>query len=237
MKRLFLVLTLFLLVMVPQVQALTLENVSVLNNSDSYKGGTPKIEGNGSKNVTITFDAAQLKIVAANPTIGRTIDAAWLGVKVMAPKDIDIATLKQATYENGPSSAEKSFWSNQDSTKSESESDDHYINVFGAVTEDILKSATKEGTMIKYSWIFDWNNDDTDDQIVTILINPANIELSAKDTDTVLWNQDTYKALNPDNVLEEGPKTGDNIMTFAGLMVVSAASVGYAFKKLREDMI
>lgn len=235
MKKIFLVLAVFLLVMVPQVSALTIENISVTDNSDSYKGGSPKIEGNGTANVTITFDAANIKIVAAKPSIGRTIDAAWLGVKVVAPKDVAIATLKEATYVNSPSTTEKSFWANQDSTKSESQSDEHYINVFGAVTKEKLEAATKAGTMIKYTWEFDWNNDDTNDQSVTIVINPENVTLTAKDNNDVLWNDEAYDALKPDNTLAEGPKTGDTLPTYAGLMFVSLISGGYAFKKFQEE--
>ncbi len=233
MKKILVVLA-FLLFMVPQVHALTFENVTPLNNSDSYLGGTPKINGNGTNNVTVTFDAAQLKIVAANPDIGKTIDAAWLGVKVVAPKDVEIATLKTATYVNGGSTVEKSFWNNQDSTKSENKNDEHYINVFGAITEDILKTATENGSVIKYSWIFDWDNDDTDDQTVTILVSPEDVVLTGKDN-SVLWNAEIYEDLKPDNTLEEAPQTGDNITTYGGLLALSLIGGGYAFRKLGEE--
>ncbi len=235
MKKLFLVLASFLFVMIPQVQALTLENVSTINNSDSYLGGSPKIEGNGTNHVTVTFDAAKLKIVAAKPDIGRTIDAAWLGVKVVAPKDLEIAKLKAATYVNDPSTTEKSFWANQDSQKSENPSDEHFIYVYGAITEDILTKATKAKTAIEYSWTFDWDNDSTDDETVTIIVEPEDVTLTAKDNNDILWNEEKYQDLKPDNTLDEGPKTGDELPTLASLMFVSLATGGYAFKKLQEE--
>ncbi len=230
MKKLFLTLALFLLVMVSPVYALGFENISVLNNSDSYKGGSPKIEGNGTRNVTVTFDAAQVKIVDKDPDVGRTIDAAWLGVKVVAPKDVAISTLKTATYvSNG--SEEKSFWANQDSNKSESQQDEHYINVFGAVTEEHLTKATKAGTLIKYVWVFDWDNDGTDDQTVTILINPATTVLTAKDNNDVLWNDDKFDELKP---VVQSPATSDNLPINMGLMMTFLVTGIYATRKIAE---
>ncbi len=230
MKKLFFSLTLFLLIMVSPVYALGFENVSVLNNSDSYKGGSPIIEGNGTRNVTVTFDSSKLKIVEKNPDIGRTIDAAWLGVKVVAPKDVEISTLKTATYvSNG--SEEKSFWENQDSTKSESKEDEHYINVYGAVTEEHLINATKNGNMIKYTWIFDWDNDGTDDQTVTILINPQNVSLSEKDTNNEVWNADKFDTYKP-NV--QSPDTSDELPLLIGFMTTSLMAGIYAARKIAE---
>lgn len=236
MKKIILVFSLFLLIMIPQVNALTFENVSVISNNDTYKGGSPKIEGNGTSNVTIIFDAAELKIVAANPSVGRNIDAAWVGVKVVAPKDIDINTLKEATYVNNTSSTKKSFWNNQDSAKTDNQSVEHYINVFGAITEDKLVAATKEGTMIKYYWVFDWNNDGTDDQTVTILVKPENVVLIAKDSDEVLWNQDKYNDLKPvENIVEETPKTGDVFPSIlVSIITVGCISGIYTFRKVKS---
>ena len=234
MKKVFLVLALFLMILVPQVQALTYENVIALNNSDTYKGGSPRITGNGTKDVTITFNAAQLKIVESKADVGRTIDAAWLGVRVVAPKDIEISTLKSATYKNGGSTVEKSFWSSQDSAKSENKEDTHYIDVFGAITEDILKNATKEGKLIKYSWIFDWDNDKTDDQTVTIVVDPKNVTLTALDSDTVLWNEKIYNDLKPAEATKN-PETGDNLIAYIGLSVIGFISGGLVFGKLRKN--
>ncbi len=230
MKKLFLTLTLFLLVMVSPVYALGFENVTVLNNSDSYKGGTPKIEGNGTRNVTITFDAAKLKIVEKDLDLGRPIDAAWLGVKVVAPKDVPIATLKQAKYTSNGSEPEL-FWSSQDSNKSESQEDEHYIYVYGAVTEEHLTNATKKGTMIKYTWLFDWDNDGDNDQTVTILINPEELVLTAKDTETELWNEDKFDELKP---VVESPDTSDKLPAYIGFMTMSLFAGMYATKKIAE---
>ncbi len=233
MKKLFLILTLFLMVMVPQVYALAYENVAVLNNNDSFKGGTPKIVGNGTSNVTITYDAAQLKMVGADRDIGRTIDAAWVGVKVVAPKDVAIDTLRNATYINGSDDTKKSFWNNQDSFKSDQASDEHYINVFGAVTKDILTKAASTGTNIKYTWKFDWNNDNTYDQTVTLIINPEGVVLTAKDTDNVIWNEETYEEYKKDETINEGPKTGDELPLDLGIMFISLISEVYAIKKFK----
>lgn len=229
MKKLFLILALFLMIMVPQVYALGFENVTVLNNSDSYLGGKPTIEGNGTRKVTITFDSALLKIVKSNPSQGRTIDAAWLGVKIVAPKDVPIATLKKATYVNNGSTVEKSFWNNQDSNKSESQSDEHYINVYGAITEEFLTNAAKKGAMIEYSWTFDWDNDGDDDQTVIIKVEPKNAVLIAINSNDILWNQDMYNDLKPDN----NPDTGDTILVYVGIMALSIISEIYAIKKIK----
>ncbi len=229
MKKLFLILALFLLIMVPQVYALTYENVTVLNSNDSYKGGKPTVVGNGTNKVTITYESALLKIVPKQPSIGRTIDAAWLGVKVVAPKDVPIAKLKEATYSSD--TAGKSFWTNQDSNKSESQSDEHYINVYGAITEDILTKATKEGKDITYTWTFDWDNDKKDDQTVTIVVSPKNVVLTAQANDDIIWNQDMYDDLKP----EKNPGTSDNLPIYLGIMSLSIISEIYAIKKFKTN--
>lgn len=228
MKKLFLLVALLLLVITP-VYALTYENVSVINNSDSYKGGSPKIEGNGTKNVTVLYDATKLKIVPKDVDLGRTIDAAWVGVKVVAPKDVQIDKLKEATYISG--GKENSFWADQDSNKSEQIEDEHYINVFGAITEEHLTKATKAGTMIKYTWSFDWDNDDNIDQTVTILINPETAVLTAQDSNNELWNKDKFEDLKP---VVESPATNDYLTAFTGLLFLSLIPGIYAIKKITE---
>ena len=84
------VLFLFSILFIPQVYAMNLESISIINASDSYKGGNPSIVGNGTNNVVVTYNAADLKIVPKDLDIGRTIDAAWIGAKIVAPKDIEI---------------------------------------------------------------------------------------------------------------------------------------------------
>ena len=222
------------------VWALTLEKVSILNATDSYKGGNPTIEGNGTANVTITYNTADLKVVAANRDLGRTIDAAWLGVQVFAPKDLEIATLQKATYKSG--STEKSFWNNQDTPVANRDSKDkeHFINVFGAVTEEHLKNATIANKMLSYVWTFDWDNNGEIDQTVKVKINPTGIVLLAKDDDTILWNYDTYEKVRQEITedkeepeKDDVPKTSD-IYLYTGMILIDLICLGYLIKQLRK---
>ncbi len=194
-------------IFIPQVHALKLENITVLNANDSYKGGTPEVVGNGTSNVTITYNAANLKIVPADMGIGRTIDAAWVGAQIVAPKDISIETLKQATYKSG-NSEDQLFWNSQDTLKQDynEQSKPHFINVFGAVIEEHLEKATIENKMITYTWTFDWDHNGETDQTVTMKINPTGVVLQAKEDDTVLWNFDKYEEVKKANEEKEEPK-------------------------------
>ncbi len=233
------------MIFIPQVHALTLENVTVLNANDSYKGGTPEIVGNGTNNVVITYNTADLKIVPADTGIGRSIDAAWIGAQIVAPKDIPIETLKQATFKSG-NSEDKLFWNSQDTLKKDydEQSEPHFINVFGAITEEHLKNATIANKMITYVWTFDWDHNGEIDQTVTMKINPTGVVLQAKDSDEVLWNFAKYEEVKKANEPKEEeskedekddvPKTGDvyvlSTLAFLGLFLSSF----YIIKQVRK---
>ncbi len=231
------VLFLFSILFIPQVYAMNLESISIINASDSYKGGNPSIVGNGTNNVVVTYNAADLKIVPKDLDIGRTIDAAWIGAKIVAPKDIEIQTLKTAVYKSG-NSAEQSFWNSQDTPVDDrnNQGKEHYIYVYGAVTEDKLKEATIGNKMISYTWTFDWDKNGDIDQTVTMKINPTGIVLKAEDTDTVLWNFSKYEEIKqaseqkPEQ--DPAPKTG-NTLTY-GFGFITLLLSGFAIRKFEK---
>ena len=78
-----------------------LQELKIQDNSDSYKGAKTNIVGNGTSNVTITYDAAQFVLVEPKPEVGRDDKAAWFGLQIMAPSGLSEEEIKKATYDHG----------------------------------------------------------------------------------------------------------------------------------------
>ncbi len=127
-----------------------------------------------------------LNWVSADPSAYRYSDGWWVGINMYAPEGYDEAVLKEAKYQTAVSGQwpaetdKKSFWSNKDSS-----ADPHYIGLWGLVNETLVNDAISLGKdKLVYQWRFDWNNDNTFDQVVTLNINLNTLTL-VKGTEVV----------------------------------------------------
>ncbi len=163
------------------------KNVVTAAGSTSVYGTVTSL----SDGVTITGNGAQviasyegtLKWCEADPTVGRYSDGWWVGIKVTAPAGMTAEQLQKATYLSG--SAEKYFWVNKDSADGASE---HYITLWGLLTEEYLKQGNLAAGLVNYTWKFNWDGSEGDEKYEQTVI------LSVDATKTVLLKQDNTQA-------------------------------------------
>lgn len=163
--------------------------VSALASTPAELGELSCITENGAltdatgSDATVTFADLTLDWSVADPSVGRTQDGWWVGVKMTAPADMLKADdFNNVTYQRCTSAANdtwtdaKSFWDAQDSNK-ETESTERYLTMWGIVNEQYLNDAILNGTTINFSWRFDWNADGVYEQKATLKVDPSNIKL------------------------------------------------------------
>ncbi len=155
------------------VSADYLASVDPVTEADKMEVQNPE-----TTDVTVTNkENVTLQWSQADATIGRTVDAWWLGVKINAPEAIkgDETALKKATLKykaNGKDSFSSpvSFWDAKDSSDTASA---HYSYIWVPVYEDDVKGTSNIETKLQ----FDWDGDDSTDQEITISLVPSKITL------------------------------------------------------------
>lgn len=202
MKKALIFMAIALAVFVPTIKANAeaYGKVEDWNTTDTRKEGAPTIIGSESSRVIATYSEGTFKIVAANPDVGKITEEAWAGIKITAPMTEDgknvynAETLQAAKYRKKINGEYKvsSFWNAQDSAKNTGDTDVHWIGLMGAIDEEKLKTAVKNGTNMVYEWEFDWNGDDNYEQIVTLVIEPEKLIVKEKDTDNQIWNEEKF---------------------------------------------
>ncbi len=173
----------------------SLSDVEVLLPSDSFIEGEPTVEGNGTDMVVITFDTTTFKMAKADPGAGKPNPAGWAGVRVFAPKGINITDLQKSMYDHGENTDATSWWTNRDSKSlGDSEVEGQYFDFYGAITEEILTTASQKKSKFVYTYRMDWDGDSTYDQTVKIIFNPAEVTLQNTDENdnTVIWTEANY---------------------------------------------
>ncbi len=182
-----------LLTFVPmiKVNALDFGKVDVLKAKDTI--GDPKVSGNQSADVVVTYEGVTVKMEDPVPPAKPTSEA-WVGVKVTAPSTIT-ADVKKAKYRNiaQPNQPIKSFWENQDSNKGDESDQTRFLNFWGAIDLELLKTAVEKGTIFYYAWEFDWDGDGEFEQKVTLKVDPAKVGLKALEEDKEIWNEIIYE--------------------------------------------
>ncbi|MBR4071948.1 MAG: hypothetical protein IKK26_05280, partial [Clostridia bacterium] len=168
--------------------------ITAIEVDDSTAYGTLSvISPNGSvtdadgKNAVATFDDVTLDWSPADPSIGRTVDGWWVGVKVTAPSHLKTEEdFAKVTYQRCKSAAAGtwndavSFWDTKESADTATE---HYITLWVLVNEQYLNDAILKNKTVNYTWRFDWDGDDEAvyEQTVAIKIKPENIKLVKDD--------------------------------------------------------
>lgn len=226
MKKLlmFTVVVLTGLLFMPLTQAQDLiGTVTEAQNKDSVKEGTKAVISNENPtNITITYEAANLKIVEQKTgDIDRKTEAAWVGFIITTPggsgetKKVKINDVEYEADKNG----------------------EYYF----AITKEKLNS----GQPIVYTCEFDWDyQGDTfsSDQTVTVTINPAVVKLVEKDGDNVVYDGPALAEAQKQEENKEAPKTStdntknpntaDSIYLWLGILAISGIGLGCFVKKL-----
>ncbi len=154
---------------------------SVWNKEDGY---SVDITGNETQNVVMRF--GEIKVNTLPEQNNRPSGYAWLGFHISAPASKgDTAKVK---FGDG-------------STEDYSDGD-YYVGI----NADKLLNAVKQGKNIEYKFYFDWANDGTYEQTVTIIIDPYKVTLTENRADgSLLWNRDIALKNTP---IDEVPDTG-----------------------------
>ncbi len=185
------------IIFIPNVHALTLEKVELLQPEDTYIEGTPKVEGNGTTEVTITYEQASFRMVEKDLSIHRDEDGAWAGVRVYAPKDLTNDQLQKAQYRHSTTEEQyTNWWENRDSKSKECEQDKiYYFDYYGFITKDILEQFAQTKSSFRYTWLIDWDGDKVDDQTVNLIINPQGMtlyDLKKNNNNEPIWAEEEY---------------------------------------------
>ncbi len=203
MKKALIFMAIALAVFVPTIKANAeaYGKVEDWDTPDTRQAGAPTIIGSETAHVTATYSGGTFKIVPADSQAGKTTDEAWAGIKITAPMTADGKNVYDATTLETKAQYRKKvngeykvipFWDAQDSAKTDGESDVHWIGLMGAIDEEKLKTAVKNGTNMVYEWEFDWNGDNTYEQIVTLVIEPEKLIVEEKDTNNQIWNEEKF---------------------------------------------
>ena len=181
------------LTFIPMIKANALDfgKVGVLKAKDTI--GEPKVSGDETADVVVTYEGVTVKMEDPVPPAKPTSEA-WVGVRVTAPSQ-KTEEVKKAQYRNiaQPNQPIKSFWENQDSKKEDLSDKERYLDFWGAIDLELLKTAVEKGTIFYYSWEFDWNGDGVFEQKVTLKVDPAKVGLKALNEDKEIWNETIYK--------------------------------------------
>ncbi len=181
---------------------------------DSLTKGKGSIQTIGDT-TTIKYSAATFEMLEADKDAAdgdRPGPAAWIGFKVHEPEDGD-SSFKVTDPTNNTTQIKK----------------DEYSDFVG-ITPTNLKNALLKGNPLRYSYSFDWDEDDTDDQFVVIEIDPKEITLQDVDGDSTVWSPEIAK--NVLNQNQANPDTSD-INLFAVILLIIAGSCGllYTYNK------
>lgn len=243
MKKLYLGLAAMMtsLTMAPAVMAVSVKNLGTVKNvtaADTLTSGQPTVvidpsgdsDQQKAEKVTITYEAADLKLVdpsAPGATEARPAEAAWLGIQVTAPSEINSQEAAEAVKVYDGSKELGNLYTIKDNT---GDSGTYFVNIYTSVTQKILEDATKAGqeSIVLASYGFDWDGEEGIDQTFEVVLNTMAVNLADTGgqeiftTEMAEENVDEWKAAQaaanqPEE--NENPNTADNI----GLYVVIAA--------------
>ena len=148
--------------------AVAVEHTTVYGTVESLSDGVT-ITGSGEEIKAVY--AGTLNWVAKNESVGRYYDGWWAGIKVTAP---DSLVLEKAQYTSG--GVVKSFNACKDSAD---DAEIHYIQLWGLINEQYLRTANLKSGLAVYTYTFDWDGDGVFEQTVlleydareTVLVN------------------------------------------------------------------
>ena len=149
----------------------------------------PKVDiAKDGEEITVTYDAAKLKIVEESKDIHRPAGYAWIGLRMTAPNDAKYCQVK------GSDTA----------TKFDNKTFDEY---FGISEAKLKASIENESNQIVYNYVITWYKDDPSSkngdstntistQTIKVIVKTEGVELydTLNGGDKTLWNKDVYEA-------------------------------------------
>lgn len=144
------------------------------------------IDDSEQSNIVVNYnDSFNLDWIAKDASIGITKDGWGIGIKVIAPtgpEGYTVSELKDSKFQtrfHGKTDwSDVNFWNSQDSdSSSDDESIERFVGIWDYVDESELNDAKNNGENIVSDFRFDWNNDGTFEQSVTLNIDPEKINL------------------------------------------------------------
>ena len=146
------------------VEESTYGTVETLTEGLSISGETDK------ETVSVeNTDAVVLKWEAADTSIGRNEDGWWAGIKVTAPSGMTAEDLEKITLQKSTVEGE---WSNVISFKDARDAE-NYVTLWTLVNPELISA----GDEIVKKWQFDWNNDGTYEQLISLTLDCEKIVL------------------------------------------------------------
>ena len=148
--------------------------------------GNPTFDDTDKADIKVQFDSkTELDWHAKDDSIGRPKDGWWIGVKVVAPSGAggySVSELKNSKFKlagfNSDTFSDYNFWDAQDSdSSSDAEDIERYSGIWLYVNESVLNNAISKAKSLESKMEFDWDNDDTYEQKLTISVDPGKIEL------------------------------------------------------------
>ncbi len=178
---------------------------SVWNKEDGY---SVDITGNETQNVVMRF--GEVKVNTLNEQDNRPSGYAWLGFHISAPSGVNAQGGKaKVKVGNG--------------TPEDYSDGDYYVGI----NKDKLLTAVKQQANIEYKFYFDWANDGTYEQTVTVIIDPYKVTLTAdRAGGSLLWNREIALENTPSaQVPDTGIVKSNN--SFAGIIIIVMGSMLY----------
>lgn len=125
-------------------------------NYGTVEGITEGLIAEGTTDITLTnADEITLDFSLADASIGRYMDAWWIGAKILAPEGMTEAELKEAKYRIAKAEGwneAKSFWQFKDSKDGDAQ---HFITVWLPVTQEYIENDA-DG-IFNWTYEFDWD--------------------------------------------------------------------------------
>ena len=167
----------------------------VLGAVTSLTNGT--VSGSGTGNALVLIENSKLSWFPADTSIGRNQDGWWTGIKVTAPAHAAIGNIqfrrKTATGWTEPMAfaPDNGTWDT--------------MQLWGLVTAEYLDQFIAQNRNMNYTWQFDWDNNGTFEQTVTMTVVPTGVTLEqagfgfAIDSDTITYgdNNNVYAIVAP----------------------------------------
>ena len=127
------------------------------------------------------FENLELVFSPADPSIGRTIDAYWVGYKFIAPEAVTAENIVNSSYSNDGGKT----WKNFNNAKDGQETDGrYYMQAWVPLTVESVEAFIEAGQTMKWTYKFAWDGNQEKAQTFEIEVDPANVTLSKnEDTD------------------------------------------------------
>lgn len=147
---------------------------------ETISGGT--VVENGTNNIEVNASDLTLGWSDINQSIGRYQAGWWAGIQITAPEGILVTADSDVMYQSKVGSADwsavKSFYNNQDSAQ---DATVHYMQLWTVLDRAMVEAAIEANEQITAQWRFDWNKDDSYEQLVTFNIDPTTVTLTRVD--------------------------------------------------------